>query len=148
MVLPPFKLQNRIGSKLYLVEMCKKLNIPTNDQLVFERIKSNTNLLFNKSKKKLGLPFIIQGSQGESGWDTFLIYNELELIDALKRIQQGLRISKYLSKNLPLSVHVNILRNETIIYGPYLQLIGFPELSAGPFRFCGNDTNQKLIKHC
>jgi hypothetical protein len=145
-VLPSFELQNRIGSKVYLTEMCNKLNIPQNDYLVFKKIPSNINSLFNKCKGKLGLPFIIQGGQGESGWDVSLIHNESELIEALKKTQQGLRISKYLSRNIPLSAHVNILRDKIIIYGPYLQLIGFNELSAGPFRFGGNDTKQKLIK--
>lgn len=146
MALPSFDLQDRIGSKVYLTEMCNKLNIPQNDYLVFKEVPSDTSSLFTECKNKLGLPFIIQGGQGESGWDVSLIHNEAELNEALKKTQQGLRASKYLTNNIPVSVHINILDNETIVYGPYLQLIGFDELSAGPFRFAGNDTNQSIFK--
>lgn len=145
MALPPFYLQERIGSKIYLTEMCKKLGIPQNDYLIFTSLPNDRSLLLSQCKSKLGSPFILQGDQGESGWDVSLIYTESDLKNALKKVKKRIRVSKYLAKNIPLSVHITILEHETIIHGPFMQLIGFSELSAGPFRFTGNDTNQSLL---
>ena len=146
MLLPPYELQEKVGNKFYLPEICEKLGLPQNKNLAFEKIPENLDNLFDQCKNALGLPFVVQDSLGESGWDISLVSTENELKEAMKKIKHGLRATKYLSKNIPVSVHVCILDDQIIVRGPWLQLIGLPELSASPFRFTGNDTNQSLLK--
>ena len=145
MLLPPYNLQERVGNKFYLPEICEKLGLPKNKSLAFEKIPENLDELFGQCKDALSLPFIVQDSLGESGWDTSLVSTENELKEARKKIKHGLKATKYLSKNIPVSVHVCVLDDQTIVQGPWLQLMGLPELSASPFRFAGNDTNQSLL---
>ncbi|OGD25194.1 MAG: hypothetical protein A3A98_03655 [Candidatus Staskawiczbacteria bacterium RIFCSPLOWO2_01_FULL_40_39] len=145
MLLPQFDLQERLGNKIYLSEICKKLGLVRNESLDFKEVSDNLTDLFTQCRKALGLPFIVQDALGESGWDTSLVGTEVELQEARKKIKSGLRATKYLTNNVPVSVHVCILDNQTIIRGPWLQLIGLPELSLSPFRFTGNDTNQSLL---
>lgn len=145
MLLPSFDVQERLGNKIFLSEICDKLALAKNESLSFEKIPEDSAELFEKCKEVLGAPFIVQDALGESGWDTSLVNSEEELKEAKKKIKNGLKATKYLSNNVPVSVHVCILDNEIIIRGPWLQLIGLPELSASPFRFTGNDTNQTLL---
>lgn len=145
MLLPSFDIQERLGNKIFLSEICDKLSLAKNDSLSFEKVPEDFAELFEKCKEVLGGPFIVQDTLGESGWDTSLVNSEEELKEAKKKIKNGLKATKYLSNNIPVSVHVCILDNEIIIRGPWLQLIGLPELSASPFRFTGNDTNQTLL---
>lgn len=145
MLLPPFDVQERLGNKIFLSEICDKLSITRNKSLSFEKVPEDTPDLFEKCKEVLGVPFIVQDALGESGWDTSLVNSKKELKDAKKKIKNGLKATKYLSNNIPVSAHVCILESEVIIRGPWLQLIGLPELSASPFRFTGNDTNQALL---
>lgn len=145
MLLPPFDIQERLGNKIFLSEICDKLALARNESLSFEKVPEESAELFEKCKEALGVPFIVQDALGESGWDTSLVSSEEELKEAEKKIKNGLKATKYLSNNIPVSVHVCILDNEIVIRGPWLQLIGLPELSASPFRFTGNDTNQALL---
>lgn len=145
MLLPPFKIQEKLGNKIYLSEICKNLGLVRNESLSFEKVPDNVNHLFVECQKALGTPFVIQDAFGESGWDTSLVNSEDELGEALKKIKGGLRATKYLANNIPVSVHICILDDQIIIRGPWLQLVGFPELSLSPFRFTGNDTNHSLL---
>jgi predicted ATP-grasp superfamily ATP-dependent carboligase len=144
-LLPKYKLQERIGNKIYLSEICDVLSLPKNETLTFKEIPEDLHMLFSECKSVLGIPFIVQDALGESGWDTSLIYTDDELQEARKKIHHGLRATKYIPNNIPVSVHVCVLEYQTIIRGPWLQLIGFPELSASQFRFTGNDTNQSIL---
>jgi formate-dependent phosphoribosylglycinamide formyltransferase (GAR transformylase) len=145
MLLPSFNLQERLGNKMYLSEICTKLGLVKNESLSFKEMPDNLADLFIRCREVLGLPFIVQDAMGESGWDTSLVSTEDELQEARKKIKGGLRATKYITNNIPVSVHVCILDDQTIIRGPWLQLMGFPELSLNPFRFAGNDTNQSLL---
>lgn len=145
MLLPAFDVQERLGNKIFLSEICDKLGLAKNKSVSFEKVPEDAAELFEKCKETLGIPFIVQDALGESGWDTSLVNSEDELREAKKKIKNGLKAAKYLSNNVPVSVHVCILENKIIIRGPWLQLIGLPELSASPFRFTGNDTNQSLL---
>ena len=145
MLLPSFDIQERLGNKIFLSEICDTLGLAKNKSLPFEKVPEDSAALFEKCKETLGVPFIVQDALGESGWDTSLVKSEEELKEAKKKIKNGLKATKYLSNNIPVSVHVCILENKIIIRGPWLQLIGLPELSASPFRFTGNDTNQTLL---
>lgn len=145
MLLPPYKVQEKLGNKLYLSNICEKLNITPNKSLIFKKIPRKLSGIFARCQKILGVPFIAQGSLGVSGEDTFLINTEKELEKAAKDLQNGLKVAKYISNNIPVSVHLCISHDQIIIQGPFIQLLGFSELSAKPFQFAGNDTNQSLF---
>ena len=145
MLLPPFELQERLGNKRFLSNICQKMFITENKSLSFETIPKDINKLFRVCEESLGAPFIVQDALGESGWDTSLVNSEIELKNALSKIKRELRVTRYISNNIPISVHVCVLEKEIIIRGPWLQLVGLPELSTSPFRFAGNDTNQSLL---
>lgn len=145
MVLPSYKIQEKLGNKLHLSQICKKLNIISNKDLVFKQVPEEIHKTFLQCQNTLGLPFVVQGALGASGGDTFLISSEKEFKKAVKKINAELKVSKFLNNNIPLSVHICILEDQIIIHGPFLQLMGLPELSANPFQFGGNDTNQSLL---
>lgn len=145
MLLPPYEIQEKLGNKLYLSDICEKLGIIPNKSLNFKSVSGKLSEIFVKCQDELGLPFIIQGSLGVSGEDTFLISTGKELQKTAKDLHNEFKAARYIQNNIPVSVHVCILDDQIIIQGPYLQLIGFPELSAKPFQFAGNDTNQSLF---
>jgi hypothetical protein len=145
MLLPAYDLQEKLGNKNLFSEICKELNIAENKSLSFKKVPKNLSDLFMRCQNALGLPFIVQDALGASGAETSLAGTENELRKAGEKIKQGLRITKYLPNNIPVSVHICISNDQIIIQGPWLQLIGLPELSADPFRFTGNDTNQSLL---
>lgn len=145
LALPEYDLQERVGSKIFLGELSKKLQLPSNEHISFEEIPTDVANLFSRLSSRLGVPFVVQDAQGESGWDTALVYSIDDLEKALGKIHHGLRAARYIKNNIPLSVHVCILNDEIKVRGPWLQIAGFPELSTSPFRFGGNDTNQSLI---
>lgn len=144
MALPTYFIQEKLGNKLHLADICAELKLSTNTTLTFSRYE-NSSTVFSRCANKLGLPFIVQGALGVSGEDTFLINSEKELGMACNKIGGGYKAVYYLKDNIPVSVHVCILQNNIIIQGPFLQLIGFPELSSNSFQFSGNDTNQSLF---
>lgn len=145
MVLPSYEVQEKLGNKLSLSRICDSLNITSNKSLVFKKIPKNINETFLRCQNILGQPFVIQGSLGASGGDTFLVNTETEFKKAIEKIDGEFKTSRYIQNNIPLSVHVCILEDQIIIHGPYLQLMGLPELSSNPFQFGGNDTNQSLL---
>jgi len=131
-LLPSFDLQERLGNKIYFSEICKKLGLIRNKIIAFDKLPDDLTDLFKQCREMLGLPFIVQDALGESGRDTSLISTESELKEARKKINGSLKAAKYLANNIPVSVHICILDGQTIIRGPWLQLIGFPELSISP----------------
>jgi len=144
MALPEYEIQEKLGSKLNLKDICKELNIKVNKTLSFNSVNDKEST-FSECVKEVGLPFILQGSLGVSGEDTFLISNLNEFLTALEKVNNIFKVSRYLKNNIPISVHVCILDNEIIIQGPFIQLLGFTELTSNPYQFSGNDTNQSLF---
>lgn len=145
MLLPHYDTQERLGNKLYLSGICKKLGLSPNKSLNFKVIPNDLDGVYTKCRETLGLPFIIQGALGVSGEDTFLVDQEKDMNKAMANINGEFRATRYIKKNIPISVHVCILASEIIVRGPFIQLLGFPELSSNPFQFTGNDTNQSLF---
>ena len=145
MLLPSYEIQEKLGNKLYLSNICEKINVNSNSSLVFDKTFKDFGGIFTQCKNLLRIPFIVQGALGVSGEDTFLINTEKELQKITKRIQKGFKATKYIQNNIPVSVHLCILNDQIIIQGPFLQLLGFSELSAKSFEFTGNDTNQSLL---
>ena len=91
------------------------------------------------------IPFVLQGSNGVAGEDTFLISNENDFMSALNKVSNEFKVSRYISNNIPVSVHMCITDEEYCLKGPFLQIIGFPELSFSKFQYLGSDTNQSLF---
>lgn len=146
MLLPTYKIQEKLGNKLYLSNICRKLQIPSNKSLVFNKSQAGLNKIYEKCRKVLGAPFILQGAMGVSGEDTFLISTKNDLRKAVKDLPaNSFKTTKYIPNNIPVSVHVCILDDNIIIQGPFLQILGFSQLSSNPFQFTGNDTNQSLF---
>lgn len=145
MLLPPYDIQERLGNKLYLSDICKKLGITSNEDLTFKNTPGKVDKIYTKCQNILGLPFIIQGALGVSGEDTFLVNAREDIRKVIKYLRSGFKATKYISNNIPVSVHVCVLDNQIIVRGPFLQLVGLPELSSKPFQFTGNDTNQSLF---
>jgi hypothetical protein len=146
-LLPPYEIQEDLGNKLHLPDICKELDMVSNESLIFEKNREHltSHEIFEKCERKLGLPFIAQGSSGVSGEDTFLIKTENELENILESVCGEFKATKYIQNNIPVSVQICILSDQVIVQGPFLQLVGFPELSAKSFQFAGNDTNQSIF---
>jgi len=144
LLLPPYEIQERLGSKFHIEDICTKLRLLKNKSITFS---SETDLkeVFPRCVSELGLPFVIQGPEGVSGEDTFLIKNVSELDIAAQTLKCGFKAAKFIKRNIPLSVHVCIEKEILVVRGPFIQLIGFPELATSPYQFCGNDTNQSLL---
>jgi hypothetical protein len=145
MIHPPYTIQEELGNKLNLPKICHKLGLPLNLSLTFQNQDERFTELFQKCKDKLGLPMVLQGSQGVSGEDTFLIDSEKKFCNAISKLSGTFKASRFLRNNIPVSVHLCVLEDELLIQGPFLQIIGFPELSSNLFQFSGNDTNQSLF---
>ncbi|MCX6811888.1 MAG: hypothetical protein NT039_04315, partial [Candidatus Berkelbacteria bacterium] len=145
LALPPYDIQEQLGNKLYLKKIIKKIGLKENESISFANDGPIDSTLFQKCVKKLTLPFILQGSLGVSGEDTFLIHSKKEFYRFSKRLYFNARASKLIKNNIPFSVHACVTDNEILYEGPFLQIIGFPELSTNPYMFCGNDTNQTLF---
>lgn len=145
LLLPDYEVQEEVGNKIFLEKICTILNLPSNPSQAFEAVPQDLKKMYEQCKETVGTPFILQDSLGESGWDTALITTYTELLHSIKKIKNGIRVSRYLQDNIPLSVHICILEEEILIRGPWLQLVGLKELSISPFRFTGNDTNQSLL---
>lgn len=146
LALPSFNIQDQLGNKLFVANINKTLSLPQNKSFNF---KNNTDKvsIFKKCSTELRFPFIVQGSSGVSGDDTFLINSESEFINATNKLSDGFKASKYLDSVIPISVHLCITKEKVYYEGPFLQIIGFPELSSNPFQFAGNDTNQSLFSY-
>lgn|GEM_PF-1812942 len=145
MLLPEYDLQENIGSKLLLSKICDELGIASNPSIVLASLTRNKiQSSFNICSAKLGLPFIVQGAFGASGGDTTLVADQATFKTQTQSISGGIKTSKWLTNNLPISVHVCI-GDEIRVRGPYLQLLGFKDLAMNPFQFSGNDTNQSLL---
>lgn len=145
MLLPPYKVQEKLGNKLHLPNICKKLNIISNESLIFQNPLEDVSEMYMKCQNSIGSPFVVQGSSGVSGEDTFLISTEKEFRRIIRNLFNGFKATKYIENNISVSVQVCVLDGRVIIRGPFLQLIGFSELTTKPFQFAGNDTNQSLF---
>ena len=145
MALPPYEIQEEIGSKIGLNNICSRLDIPVNESITIEKSKRKIQEAFHTCWKLLGLPFIIQGNLGVSGEDTFKIDSYKEFSRHWKKLGDKFKASRYIKNNIPLSVHICITKHKSYYEGPFLQLIGFKELALNPYQFSGNDTNQTLI---
>ncbi|MGH8601493.1 MAG: hypothetical protein ACREXR_01540 [Gammaproteobacteria bacterium] len=145
MLLPAYEIQEGLGDKLHLAKICNIVTIPFNHDLIYRNASERLNEIFVECRSTLGLPFIAQGALGVSGDDTFLVGTEDELLNTMTALPAGLKAARYIPNNIPLSVHACVLEDEIVVRGPFLQLLGFPELSANPFQFAGNDTNQSLF---
>lgn len=60
MFLPSFDIQERLGNKIFLSEICDKLALAKNESLSFEKVPEDSAELFEKCKETLGVPFIVQ----------------------------------------------------------------------------------------
>lgn len=145
LALPPYDIQEQLGNKLYLKKIIKGVGLKENKSISFSSDRAIDSKLFQKCSKRLGLPFILQGGLGVSGEDTFLISSKKEFDRFSKRLNYNAKASKLIKNNIPFSVHICITDKEILYEGPFLQIIGFPELSPCPYVFCGNDTNQTLF---
>lgn len=145
MSLAPFQLQESMGDKLNLPFICQDLGLPCNSSVVFKDIETNLETAFEKCKERLGVPFVLQGSQGVSGEDTFLIGSVDDFFEKAQGLQGAFKATKYLKTNIPISVHLTVLEKQILTRGPFLQLVGFSELTSRSFAFAGNDTNQSLF---
>lgn len=143
--LPPYELQEKLGNKLFLQNICQQLGIETNKTLSINFSRGDLEYIYKKCKTELGTPFIIQGDSGVSGEDTFKIKSFKELAKLTIEINGNFRASKYLKSIIPLSVHICITKKEILYEGPYIQVIGFKKLTTNPFQFSGNDTNQGML---
>lgn len=144
LLLPPYKIQEKIGNKLFVSNICKNLGLTQNKSLSFKDRK-DIFVQFDECVSKLGLPFVIQGSFGVSGDDTYLIDNKDKFFKTIEKIDSGIKAAKYLRDVVPISVHLCITEEKTYIEGPFLQIIGFDTLTKNQFQFSGNDTNQSLF---
>ncbi len=145
MSLAPYRLQEVLGDKLNLPSICQELALPCNSSLVFKDVSTDLEMAFEECKEGLGVPFILQGSLGVSGEDTFLVGSIEDIFEKAQGLRGVFKATKYLRNNIPISVHLTVLEEKTLIRGPFLQLVGFPELTSMPFKFAGNDTNQSLF---
>ncbi len=146
MALPDYKIQEKIGNKLFLNKICSDLDIDVNRSLSFSKDRCDPSVLLKRCVSDLGLPFIVQGDLGVSGEDTFIINSEQDFISYLPRLSDQFKASRFIRNNLPLSVHICVTKDRTFYEGPYIQIIGFKDLAKNPFQFSGNDTSQKIIK--
>ncbi|MDP2704509.1 MAG: hypothetical protein Q8P01_04855 [bacterium] len=144
-LLPSYEVQENLGNKLHLPDICKELDMVSNESLIFEKSHGRSGEIFEECRRELGLPFVVQGSLGVSGEDTFLINTENELRDILESLPGEFKAARYIRNNVPVSVQICILPDQIVVQGPFLQLVGFPELSAKSFQFAGNDTNQSIF---
>lgn len=64
MLLPSFDIQERLGNKIFLSEICDRLSIAKNKSLPFEKVPEDSVELFEKCKEALGVPFIVQDALG------------------------------------------------------------------------------------
>ncbi len=142
--LPSYEVQERLGSKFHIEDICTKLKLLKNKSITFSSA-TDSKEAFSRCLSELGLPFVVQGPEGVSGEDTFLIRDVFELDIAAQTLKDGFKAAKFIKHNIPLSVHVCIEKECLVIRGPFIQLIGFPELATSPYQFCGNDTNQSLL---
>lgn len=141
-------IQERLGSKLYLPTLGATLGkalVPLVPSRTFSGMRHDNAALFAQCAAELGLPFIVQGAQGAGGRDTFLIESADQMAQALVASKGQIRAARYIAQHISLSTHVCVGDGAPLIRGPYLQLVGLPELAAQAFRFCGNDTNQSLF---
>jgi hypothetical protein len=144
--LPNYSIQEKLGNKINLNEIGNKLNITVNNSIHFDLSKKEGDLnFFGLRTKQFGLPFIIQGELGVSGEDTFLIHSLEELISKIGNKRGKYKANRYIKTNYPISVHCCITEQNDYIEGPFLQIIGFPELASNSFQFSGNDTSQDLL---
>jgi hypothetical protein len=144
LLLPEYEIQERLGNKFNIGYISTKLKLLENRTMIF-RSKNDLEDAFSRCIAKLGLPFMIQGPDGVSGEDTFLIKDASELDTAIRALNNGFKAAKFIKHNIPLSVHVCIEKENIVVRGPFIQLIGFPELATSRYQFCGNDTNQSLL---
>lgn len=145
LLLTPYSIQTKLGDKLNLSDICEQIGLISNQSLVFREKHPDFRRLFEECVSKLGLPLILQGSLGVSGEDTFVIDSINSFREHAEKLKGNFKATRYLRNNIPISVHVCLADHETIVRGPFLQLIGFPELSSKRFQFSGNDTNQTLF---
>lgn len=145
LLLPPVQLQKKLGDKLSLEQFCKQMGIKTNTTIAYKRVTYTPSHAYEDCVQKLGLPFVIQSGFGASGESIYKIHSAEEFLLLSNKISGGLRASRYVENSIPLSVHICITRTKILFEGPYLQIVGFPELSQNPFQFCGNDMNQHLL---
>lgn len=148
LVLPNYSLQEKLGNKINLNEIGKVLDLEINQAIHIDFSSENDkSIFFDLCVKQFGLPFIIQGELGVSGEDTFLVHSLEELMSKIGNSRGKYRANRYIKTNYPISVHCCITEQNDHIEGPFLQLIGFPELSRNPFQFSGNDTSQELLEN-
>lgn len=143
--LPLYNIQEKLGNKIFLHDICKELGVEVNKSTNICLPDSGLRKVYKRCKEKLGVPFIFQGSLGVSGEDTFLVncFNEFDKLCI--NLQGNFRALKYLKNVIPLSVHICVTTEDILYEGPYAQIIGFKMLTRNPFQFSGNDTNQKIL---
>jgi predicted acetyltransferase len=142
---PNYDLQERLGSKTLIPEICQKLVLPQNPSIILEFDSSNPSQQYDNISKNLGTPFVIQGATGVSGEDTFLIENASAFARYGTVVTGYIKASKYLENIIPISMHACIADDQVSIEGPYPQIIGFDTLTTNPFQFAGNDTSQSMF---
>ncbi len=143
--LPNYGIQHGLGSKTNLARICAGAQVPINESVIIQSAGDPVQQ-FSNCRKELGLPFIVQGHFGVSGEDTALIIELKELRRFCADIGGEIRASRFIPNMIPLSLQLCVSGSNTLIRGPFLQLVGLPQLSSNPFQFCGNDTGQSLLE--
>ena len=143
--LADYRIQHDLGSKANLGRICAAARVPINESIVIQSAGDPIQQ-FARCSKNLGLPFIAQGAFGVSGEDTGLIDEPEQLRRFCGGVAGEIRASRFIPNMIPLSLQVCVSGSNGLIRGPYLQLVGLPQLSSNPFQFCGNDTGQSLLE--
>lgn len=147
-LLPPNPVRRRFGNKNQVQALCKTLELPCNESIELQGVNNrNIQRVFETCERKLGLPFIAQAKWTSGGMGTFLISTRDDLRQALPHIGGGCRAARLIPNSIPFSLQAVIAKEGDIITGPFLQLVGLPELTTKPFEYVGGDSNPAFLSN-
>jgi hypothetical protein len=135
-------LRQRLGNKLRFQTMCRNLGLPHNQTIEFAGLTSGEFAnAFSAASDRLGLPFVVQSKWGAGGVGTFLIESTADLESHFLSLRDGCRMTRFIPDCIPYSTQGCVGDVCLPVRGPFLQLVGLPELTPDRFQFVGDDTN-------
>jgi hypothetical protein len=131
----PLALKRTLDSKIALRQALPGLGIEPLPHVVC----GLTAVSFRAMEQRYASPFVVQLATGSAGSGTFFVFSESELQSLQgEHGEQEVTVSPYVHGLAP-NINAVVLDDRVLLSHPSIQVVGVPQCTGWPSRYCGND---------
>lgn len=134
-VCPPDALYRWLNHKANFFSGLEALGLP---RLSGRWVRAN-EARYSMLRDELGLPFVLQAAEGQSGSGSYLVRCERDLVDACGRLADAEAWAAPFAGELSLNINAFAMASRVAVAYPSVQLVGLSLVGARPLGYCGND---------